>query len=557
MKTASELDRRRFLQGVGGAAAAIAAFTPGRALASPDASDGEELALEGGPLSRRQRSLQLRRDVALEEFKVPVPRHRNNGDEERYPNRIGSFSKGLVHNRLGEVDLASYASLHHALSTGEPEDFERIIMGAPQGQQVKLVNPQAGLAFDLEGTDSHQMALGPPPALASAERAGEAVECYWMALLRDVNFTRYASDATALEASDELSRMSDFRGPKENGRVTPLTLFRGFTTGDLIGPYVSQFLLKTVDFGAVTVEQKFNTYRPGTDYMIDPASWLAVQDGRGPFPSNQIDPRPRHIRNGRDLSAYVHIDVLFEAYFNACLWLIDNGAPLNRGNPYGSNRSRTQVGFGMFGAPHVKALLAEVATRALKAVWFQKWFVHRTLRPEEFGGLVHFRKTGEADYPLHSDVLNSQAVARTFQRNGTYFLPHAFPEGCPQHPSYGQGHATVAGACATIVKAFFDDSFMLSGITDIVQASEDGLSLAPYTGQDVDRITVGGEMNKTAANVGVGRNHAAVHWRSDYADSLPLGEAIAISVLRDQRPTCNEHFEGFTFTKFDGTQIIV
>ncbi len=550
MRRIIDVDRRRFLQGVGGAAAALATLNPKRVFAVAGESDPAGPEMHG---SRRRRALELRMEAAMEEFRLPVPHHHNNGDEELYPNRIGSYSKGLPHNRLGEVDSAAYQSLLHALQTRDPGDFEQIMIGG----NARLVDPQAGLAFDMEGTDSHQLALGPPPKLASAERAGEAVECYWMALLRDVNFTQYASARIALEASEELSRMSDFRGPKENGRVTPRTLFRGFTAGDVFGPYVSQFLLKTVDFGAVTVEQKFNTYLPGTDYMIDADSWLAVQDGRGPFADNQIDPNPRHVRNGRDLSAYVHIDVLFEAYFNACLWLIDNGAPLNGGNPYGSNRSHTQDGFGTFGAPHVKALLAEVATRALKAVWFQKWFVHRTLRPEEFGGLVHFTKSGEANYPLHSDVLDSQAVARIVQGNGTYFLPHAFPEGCPQHPSYGQGHGTVAGACATIVKAFFDDSLALSGITDIVQAAEDGLSLVPYRGRDVEQITVGGELNKVAANVAIGRNHAAVHWRSDYADSLLLGEAIAISVLRDQRSCYNERFEGFTFTKFDGTTITV
>ena len=548
MKRISDVDRRRFLQGVGGVAA-FATLSPKRALALPGEPDPIRPEWH---LSRRRRALELRMAAAMEEFRVPVPGHRNNGDEGLYPNRIGNYSKGLPHNRLGEVDSRAYQSLLTALQTRDPGDFEEIVMGG----NVPLVDPQAGLAFDMEGTDSHQMALGPPPRLASAERAGEAVECYWMALLRDVNFTQYASAPLALEASDELSRLSDFRGPKENGRVTPHTLFRGFTAGDLIGPYVSQFLLKTVDFGAVTVEQRFNTYVLGTDYLMGAVAWLAVQDGSGPFADNQIDPRPRHIRNGRDLSAYVHVDVLFEAYFNACLWLIDNGVPLNRGNPY-FNRSRTQAGFGTFGPPHVKALLAEVATRALKAVWFQKWFVHRALRPEEFGGLVHFTKTGEASYPLHSDVLDSQAVARISQANHTYFLPHAFPEGCPQHPSYGQGHGTVAGACATIVKAFFDDSFALSEITNIVQAAEDGLSLVPYSGGDVDQITVGGEMNKIAANIAIGRNHAAVHWRSDYADSLRLGEAVAISVLRDQKSCYNELFDGFTFTKFDGTTITV
>lgn len=37
-----------------------------------------------------------------------------------------------------------------------------------------------------------------------------------------------------------------------------------------------------------------------------------------------------------------------------------------------------------------------------------------------------------------------------------YLLPMAFPEGSPMHPSFGAGHATVAGACTTILKAFFD-----------------------------------------------------------------------------------------------------
>jgi hypothetical protein len=42
--------------------------------------------------------------------------------------------------------------------------------------------------------------------------------------------------------------------------------------------------------------------------------------------------------------------------------------------------------------------------------------------------------------------------------NGSYLMPMAFPEGCSQHPSYGAGHATVAGACTTILKAFFDET---------------------------------------------------------------------------------------------------
>src|SRR6266568_1267932 len=106
---------------------------------------------------------------------------------------------------------------------------------------------------------------------------------------------------------------------------------------------------------------------------------------------------------------------------------------------------------------NVTSLLAEVSGYALRAQWFQKYWVHRALRPEAYGGLVHYTKTAAASYPLHSDVLNSQALAGIFEKNnGTYFLPIAFPEGSPTHPSYGSGHATVAGACVTVLKAFFN-----------------------------------------------------------------------------------------------------
>ena len=543
-KSSASLSRRMF---IGSTALIPGAAQVALANTGPAAANGSDE-------QRRERAFQTRLQAALSERHLPFPDHPTNGDEQRYPDRIGNYSKGLPHNSIGEVDQAAYNSLLNALSSSDPQDFERILVGG----NTRLVDPQAGVAFDMEGVDSNAMRMDPPPALASAGRAGEAVECYWMALLRDVSFSGYDTDPTAQAACTELSRLTDFQGPKDSGRVTPKTLFRGFTAGDAAGPYVSQFLLKPIEYGAIHIEQKINTYpalsQGGRDYLTDQASWLAVQNGTGPFGSNVID-SPRHIRNGRDLSAYVHIDALFEAYFNACLWLIDNGAPLNPGNPY--NSSPTQVGFGTFGAPHVKTMVAEAATRALKAVWHQKWFVHRTLRPEEYGGLVHFTKTKAASYPLHPDVLMSDALARVFARTGTFFLPHAFPEGCPQHPSFGQGHGTVAGACATMVKAFFDDTFPLSNITDIVQATPDGFALVQYPGSDKNKITVGGEMDKLAANIAIGRHHAAVHWRSDYEDSLPLGEAVAISILRDQKATYNESFKGFTFTKFDGTRITV
>lgn len=547
MKTASGLNRRKFLEQAV-AATAVAAGV----LALPPVASAQSRSSAGGSSSgvnnpRSVRSYQNRVSSAAREAQVPIPRQITNGDETNYP-YIGNFSKGLVHNSIGEVSSSSYLSFLTALRSGDPALFEQIQLGGT----VPLVNPQSGLAFDLEGCDSHQTAIGTPPSVASRYIADTAVESYWMALCRDVDFTQYGNEPLTQAAIAELNTLPEFHGPKP---VTPQNLFRGFTAGDVIGPYASQFILLPFLFGALPVTQLMTTYVPGVDYLTDQASWLAVQNGQGPFGQNQNDPNLQYMRNGRGLAAYVHVDVLFEAYFNACLVLVDNNAPLDPSNPY--LKSRTQTGFGTFGAPHLKTLVAEVSQRALKTVWYAKWFVHRHLRPEAYGGLVHMTKTGQANYPLHSDVLNSEAVARVFAKHGSYFMPHAFPEGCPQHPSYGQGHSTVAGACATIVKAWFNDLTTLVSIPNlpIVQASEDGLSLVPYEGSDKDQMTVGGEMNKLAANIGVGRNQAAVHWRYDYADSLPLGEEVAISMLNDMAHNWNEPFDGFSFTKFDGTRI--
>jgi hypothetical protein len=278
------------------------------------------------------------------------------------------------------------------------------------------------------------------------------VELYWMALARDIAFTDYASHPAAQAAAAELSALTTFRGPKAAGAVLPATLFRGFTAGDVRGPYLSQFLLKPVPFGAQYVEHRMRTVQPGSDFLTGYGDWLSVQNGVRPGANELFDPMRRYIRNGRDLAQWVHVDVLYQAYFNAMLIMLQPpdpgdqitgggmGVPLNPGNPY--LKSANQVGFGTFGAPAIATAVTEIAASALKAVWYQKWLVHRRLRPEAYGGLVQNTRSGRRAYPLHGDVLNSRAAAAVNSLHGTYLLPMAFPEGCPLHPSYGAGHAT-------------------------------------------------------------------------------------------------------------------
>lgn len=498
--------------------------------------------------TRANDALKIRKEAAQNERSLPLPSHPNNHDEDDYPSFIGNFSKGLPHDDLGEVEKGAYKLLLKAIETGKPQDFEEI----PLGGTRRFVNPQAGLAFDLEGADSHHLAIAPAPAFRSAEEAGEIVENYWMALTRDVHFADYATNATIAEAAADLAKLSAFAGPKDAAH-----LFRGNLGGDLKGPYLSQFMLRDVPFGAQTIVQTMKTVVPGVDYMTDYATWLAVQRGKAQGP-DQFDATPRYIRNGRDLSQWVHVDALYQAYFNACLILLGAQAPVDKNNPYTPSNSKNQDGFATFGGPHILSLVTEVATRALKAVWFQKWLVHRRFRPEAFAGRIDNHLRGVASYPIHKDALGSGAVAAVHAKYGSYLLPMAFPEGSPLHPAYGAGHATVAGACVTILKAWFDESTPLKPLVESpVVASPDGLSLVPYTGPDADALTVGGELNKLASNIGIGRNIAGVHWRSDYTASVALGEQVAISVLRDQQATYNEIFKGFSLTKFNGETIVI
>ncbi len=543
--------RRAFLGTVGSVTAAtIAASVVGTPAEAqfPGKCDDVRFPFGSEPTSyssnRFLKSYTCRTNAAKLARSRPLVLHLNNGDEDIYPNKIGSYSKALPHNRLGEVDLVAYASLVKARQTENPADFEAIQLGLGR----KLTSPQAGLAMDLEGADSHHVTLPPAPRFDSAEEAGEMVELYWLALARDINFTDYNTHPLIAEATKDLSKLSDFRGPKENGKVTPGTIFRNSTPGDLTGHWLSQFLIQDFSFGANFFSQKMKTLPAGVDYMTHYEDWLAVQNGADPSASIQYDPTPRYIRNLRDMAQWVHVDALYQAYLQACLILLGQGTRIDPGLPLYD--SKVQAGFAQCGGPHILSLVTEVATRALKAVWYQKWFVHHRLRPEEFGGRVHNLVTGAARYPIHADLLNSPVLRDVQQKYGSSLLPMAFPEGSPTHSSYGSGHATVAGACVTVLKAFFDE-------TDIVRnpvvPNADGTVLVPYEGP---QLTVLGELNKVASNVANARNGAGVHWRSDAVNSLRLGEEVAICILQEQKLTYNDNVE-MSLTKFDGTRITI
>lgn len=564
------LNRRQFLGGVGGTAvgASLAGGVTGLGVlsgvtASP--AEATEIAPDS-PDVRKTKAFNVRHDAAVDELQIGAIDHPSNGDEDLYPSRIGNFHKTLPHDSDGEVDPAAYDALLAATASGEFADWEAV-----PGGPLRLLNPVGGLAFNMSGPDSPAVGVNPPPPLASAELAAQAAEVYWMALLRDVPLANWDTDPLVQEAADSLNGYSGYTGPVDpgTGTVTPQVLFRADYPGVLDGPMISQFLLRSFFYDAIPVVPQMRVPQQGADFMTAYNEWLNIQSGgvAGAFPP--LDPVSRFPRSPRDLGMVAGLDRIYSVYFRA--WLIlqafipfANHPGLDPNHPYqGVSR---QAGFATFGRAHITELLAE-AGKGERHTWYQKWQVHRFLRPEAYGGLVHRVVADGADYPIHPDLLNdTDLLNRVFNANaarnaarglggGTYLLSQMFPVGSPTHPSFPAGHAITAGASVTTLKAFYNEALPFPAPRKV---SADGLSLTPYVaGVDGPTLTIGGELNKLIHNLTHGRDMSGVHWRADGIEGNRQGEEVAIRWLREQKATYPEPFDGFTLTKLDGTQIVV
>src|ERR1700738_611199 len=204
--------------------AAVVAMSSGAIALEPllgsdhSSARAEEKGLTGA--ARADEAREIRVKAANRERAVPIPHHPTSGDENRYADQSGTYTKGLPHDTFGRVDLNAFATLVTALNSGDHEDFEKILMGGTR----TLNCPQGGFAFDLEGTDAYQ--FGAPlvpaaPAAASDLSAAALLEHYWASLLRDVPFTQYASNITAIEAAQETSGLAVYQGPRNGSGNVP------------------------------------------------------------------------------------------------------------------------------------------------------------------------------------------------------------------------------------------------------------------------------------------------------------------------------------------------
>ncbi|WP_068115555.1 vanadium-dependent haloperoxidase [Tropicimonas marinistellae] len=377
-----------------------------------------------------------------------------------------------------------------------------------------------------------------------------------------------------------------------------------------------------IRYGIQAISQQYMGHADGLDHMTEWASWLDVQNGANRKDNyDHYRDSPRFISTPRDLATYVHFDALYQAYLNAVLILLGMGAETDAGLPEGPGNP-TRDAFATFGGPHILTLVTEVATRALKAVRRQKYNIHLRARPEALAAAVSLAWRGGAAADSlgnqktaciatmlelantslltrirdHNMAMNDAIWSRQFAVDlgpldaaHNALLPMAFPEGSPMHPSYGAGHATVAGACVTVVKAFFEmfetpvarTAFNIYDVVDrpkgypalkfpaeLFGAEKhllgDSAPFEPDPGADGTRlrrsghapVTTQGELDKLAANISIGRNFGGVHYYTDYYESLRMGERIAVSILQEQMLTYREPVF-MRFTSFDGDRIML
>jgi membrane-associated phospholipid phosphatase len=485
---------------------------------------------------------------SIEKVEVTSGPHPNRGGGHFRAMGRASFAKALVHEPNGDVSDAVLEKLELATRRGLVTDWEAL----PVPSQIRLVNPLAAYGWDKDPLFADVMKLPAFPALDSEDLAEQALELYWMALLRDIPLWDYARNSLVKDAVAEL------RTTKLNAKVTPQTLFRLGLPGETEGHYISQLLWMPIPYGAHMLWQAYRTPFKNTDFMTTWDEYSKVI--RGDWPPGILNHFADlfYLRSARDVGEYVHWDFSNQAFINAASILLGNPHRPRENwpatNPY--KTSRTMNGFVQWGPAYIHNAMGMVSDVALRACWHEKWIRHRALRPEEYGALVDRTVRGE-NVGIHPLIAKSDAVKRVKAKFGSALLPQAYPEGAPAHPAYPSGHATIAGACATVLKALFDETRKLRFPLQPTRDGKDWENVDP----SLPAPTVGSELNKLATNVAMGRNLAGIHWRSDAWQGLLLGESVAKAWLKAEKTKSAEgqqgSLTGFEFTGFAGEKVRV
>ena len=503
-------------------------------------------------------------------------------DLGEFPNRVekeelrrgdplfAQYDKGFVQDANGIPDQNYYRNFYRALLRNDQKALNAL------ATNVKQVDPLCSNSSVLAGAPQGSIPVPEPGAIFSRRLGSEMLEVYSQALSRDVPFSVYSTDPTitqviqALNQPDVLSKLTNryqFPAP-----ITSASIFKGISAAEQAGPYISQFLYRDVVNGGMLPAVQRYQYYPKTipANVVEFGTTLAqtLQINQGIYPTLTVAPSYVYIYNGRSLGEAVHKDTPFQFFYNALCILDSLKAPANPTFPVLSVQSDFVCGRGIVSR---FCKFGEACCLALQHAWFWKWLHYRQIRPEMFGARIQQVEndpTLNNTYQIKPSVLNSSILNSVFTYNqfwnggvGSYTLPLMYPEGAPLHPSFPSGHASIVGACATLLKMFYDGNTAwssLPGFTGFLE-STNGIALspaAPYLG------TVAGEINKLASNIALGRDWAGVHYRSDAIEGIRLGEAVAVQMMRDHLSVDPANYAdgsvpAISFVNFDGELVVV
>ena len=103
--------RRKFLGQVGAALAGGAVLGKAAIASAQDynrALGDTNALLSGGFDPRVTQSFAIRVGTATMEAQIPVPPHTTNGDEARYPDKSGTYTKGVLQDGIGLVNRPAF-----------------------------------------------------------------------------------------------------------------------------------------------------------------------------------------------------------------------------------------------------------------------------------------------------------------------------------------------------------------------------------------------------------------------------------------------------------------
>jgi hypothetical protein len=526
-------------------------------------------------------------------YKVPVV-----GDDILYgiPNFRGVYSKSFVGHTGGG-------------STGpigpDPVLYNKFIKGI-KDKNLELINEVCKTCprlvdvfslFDLEFYGQHRASYEIPiaPHPLSPEGEAEMLEVYLMALVRDFNVilldpsdSRYSSLAGSGTGSwtqaknyltEKITNLNTFNSSlnylkapvNSQGLITPSNLFRGLTKGDLQGPYVSQLFYYSVFPGNLYITQNylvsdcsFNQIDISNNFNNTKDTFLKIWNGgvgqsKGNFAL-------RYLSTVRDLAIYINKDEVWQPFFVSATFCLDRGIPSGF---YCNNRKPGTCRFINLGSVDLWAMMTKACKNAMNAAWVWKWSQLK-LRPEEYGYQTHLALNG-SPLDFSENYLTNPILLDIINRNGNAILPLAYSMGSPSHPAYPAGHATIAGAMTTILKAWFNgDSLIEAYVPDVSNGLYGGYdSINKLSGtklQVYKQVSSGNpqgltgyyrlddELDKMASNCSYTRAMAGVHYRSDCDGGLLLGEKVAIDILKQEVMKYHDDI-CFRFRKRDGSII--